>query len=98
MSEVFTPITYQLGIGGLGGFLVGYVVKKILKIAIILGGFIFAAMYFAYSDVIKVDYGTLSDSISSHLGSAWAFLTPLLSNLPFLSSFVLGLMLGLKTG
>jgi uncharacterized membrane protein (Fun14 family) len=98
MSEVLPPIAYQLGIGGFGGFFVGYIVKKVIKIAIILGVFIFALIYFAYGGVIDVNYGKLIDSVSNYLGSAWGLVTPLLSNLPFLGSFVLGLALGFKAG
>ena len=98
MSEVLPPIAYQLGIGGFGGFFVGYIVKKVLKIAIILGVFIFALIYFAYRDVINVNYSELIESISEYAGSAWGFVMPLLSNLPFIGSFILGLLLGLKVG
>ena len=98
MSEVLPPIAYQLGIGGFGGFFVGYVLKKVIKIAMILGAFIFALIYFAYGGVIDVNYGKLIESISEYAGSAWELLLPLLSNLPFIGSFVLGLVLGLKAG
>ncbi len=98
MSEVLPPIAYQLGIGGFGGFFVGYIVKKVVKIAIILGVCVFALIYFAYGGVIDVNYGKLIESVSEYSGSAWEFLTPLLSNLPFLGSFVLGLVLGFKAG
>ena len=98
MSEVLPPIAYQLGIGGLGGFFVGYIVKKVIKIAIIIGVFIFALIYFAYGGVINVNYGKLIESISEYSGSAWGLLVPVLSNLPFIGSFILGLILGLKVG
>ena len=98
MSEVLPPIAYQLGIGGFGGFFVGYIVKKVLKIAIVIGVLVFALIYFAYKDVINVNYGKLIASISEYSGPAWELLTPLLSNLPFIGSFILGLMLGLKAG
>ncbi len=98
MSEVLLPIAYQLGIGGFGGFFIGYIVKKVIKIAIVIGVLIFALIYFAYRDVINVDYGKLIESISNYAGSAWGFLTPLLSNLPFIGSFILGLVLGFKAG
>lgn len=98
MSEVLPPIAYQLGIGCFGGFFVGYIVRKVIRVAILLGIFIFALIYFAYGGVINVNYGKLIESISKYSGSAWGFLMPLLSNLPFIGSFILGLMLGLKVG
>ena len=96
MSEVLLPIAYQLGIGGFGGFFVGYILKKVIKIAIVIGVFVFVLAYFAYRDVISVNYDKLIESISGYVSSAWEFFTPLLSNLPFIGSFIFGLMLGLK--
>ena len=32
MSELISPIVYQIGAGGILGFIVGYAVKKLLKI------------------------------------------------------------------
>jgi uncharacterized membrane protein (Fun14 family) len=98
MSEVLPPIAYQLGLGGFGGFLVGYILKKVIKIAIVIGAVVLVLVYFAYRDVIGVNYNELIGSVSGYVGSAWEFLTPLLSNLPFIGSFILGLMLGLKAG
>lgn len=98
MSEVLPPIAYQLGIGGFGGFFVGYIVKKVIKIAIVIGVLIFALIYFVYRQYIDVDYGELIKSITEYSGLAQQFLTPLLFNLPFVGSFVVGLLLGLKVG
>lgn len=98
MSEVLPPIAYQLGLGGFGGFFVGYILKKVIKIAIIIGALVFILIYFAYRDAIGVNYDELIESVSGYVGSAWEFLTPLLSNLPFIGSFILGLLLGLRAG
>jgi len=98
MSELIPPIAYQLGIGVFGGFLVGYVLKKVIKIAIVLAVFVFALIFFAYGGLINVNYDKLIDSISNYSGPAWEFLMPLLSNLPFIGSFILGFVIGLKAG
>jgi uncharacterized membrane protein (Fun14 family) len=40
------PLTYQVGVGGVGGFIAGYASKKLLKIvALIVGLFILALIY-----------------------------------------------------
>jgi uncharacterized membrane protein (Fun14 family) len=45
MSAI-TPLIYQVGIGGIGGFIAGYAFKKLLKIvAVIVGLFILALIY-----------------------------------------------------
>jgi uncharacterized membrane protein (Fun14 family) len=38
MSEVISPIVFQLGVGGVGGFVVGFALKKLSKLVLILTG------------------------------------------------------------
>jgi len=102
MSEIVTPIAYQLGIGAVGGFIVGYALKKIAKIfAVILGLFILALIYLAYSDILTINYRNLGDAVSNALGGAGqasGVLAPIIAHLPFAGSFGLGLFLGFKMG
>ena len=99
MSEFLTPVVYQMGIGGVGGFLVGYTIKKITRlIAIILGFFIIVLIYLGYSDIISVNYDKLSEAVSGLVEQAPNILQPIISNLPFAGSFSVGLTLGLKKG
>lgn len=68
MSEVLTPIVYQLGVGGIGGFIAGYEVKKIAKIiAVILGIFFLLLVYPGYTGVISVNYERLTEAVSKAL-------------------------------
>jgi len=97
MSEVFLPIAYQLGIGGIGGFFVGYAVKKIVRIAIIIGVFAFSLVFLAYANVINVDYDELL-GVARATEPALGVLSPLVSALPFLGSFFVGLVYGLRKG
>lgn len=98
MSEaVILPVVYQLGIGGIGGFFVGYVVKKVIRIAIIIGVFAFSLIYLAYTGVINVNY----DEFMKLFGVAdpvVRLLEPFISALPFLGSFLVGLWFGFKKG
>ena len=34
MSEVVSPLVFQLGVEGIGGFIVGYALKKLSKLKI----------------------------------------------------------------
>jgi len=97
MSEVIIPIVYQLGIGGIGGFFVGYVVRKVVRIAIIIGVVVLSLVYLAYSNVINVDYGELL-GMSRVTEPVLGLLAPLLSAFPFLGSFFIGIFFGLKKG
>jgi len=98
MSEVLIPIAYQLGIGGIGGFFVGYAVRKVFRIAIIIGVFAFSLVFLAYANVIQVDYDDLLLGVVRVTEPALGALAPLVSALPFLVSFLIGIVLGLKKG
>ncbi|NIR86997.1 hypothetical protein GWO13_05250 [Candidatus Bathyarchaeota archaeon] len=97
MNDALIPIAYQLGIGGIGGFFFGYVIKKVIRIAILIGVFVFSLIYLAYSEVINVDYDELT-GFARVVEPALGLLAPLVSAFPFLGSFFVGLVFGLKKG
>jgi len=99
VSEVFAPILFQLGIGGIGGFFIGYAIRKVVKVALILGMVVFFLMVFVYINVIGVDYGGLIEVISNFIKAtnpALGLLTPLLVHLPFVGSLIIGFIIGFK--
>jgi len=62
LSEIITPVVYQLGLGAIGGFVVGFALKKIAKLFIIvLGIFIIALLYLGASNIININFGALWD-------------------------------------
>ena len=67
MNEVF-PRGYQLGIGGVGGFVVGYATKKLSKlIAIIVGLALIGLIYLNVKSVISINYDALwKGSVQRH--------------------------------
>ncbi len=102
MSEIITPVVYQLGLGAIGGFIVGFAPKKIAKIFIvIIGIFILALLYLGANNVININYGNLWNTIANGLGIAGAaasWVVGVISILPFAGSFIVGFLLGLKIG
>jgi len=102
MSEVLTPIVTQLGIGAVGGFIVGYALKKVTKIvAVIIGLFLVALIYLVNKGIITIDYGKFEDAILNALGGAGTtlgWLATLIAHLPFAGAFGLGFFLGFKIG
>jgi len=102
MSAVLPSVVYQLGVGGLGGFIVGYAIKKISKLIIVLMGlFIIFLLYLGTRGIISVNYGELWGALASLLGfagQAAAWLVGLISLLPFMGSFLAGFLLGFKLG
>jgi uncharacterized membrane protein (Fun14 family) len=102
MSEVLTPIVYQMGIGGILGFFSGYAVKKIAKIiAVLIGLGALLLIYLGYEGIIAINYDKLSQMIQNLMGTASQAsiaLTPIIANLPFAGSFIAGVAVGVKLG
>ncbi len=100
--SIVTPIAFQLGFGGIGGFIVGYAFKKLTKlIAIIAALFFCALMYLAYAGIISINFDALVDAIGGLLGTAGQaanWIAPIIGILPFAGSFMVGLFLGFKMG
>jgi len=100
--DALSPLTYQLGIGGVGGFIAGYALKKFLKIvAIIVGLFVLALVYLGYSGIISINYSALGDSVSGALGltgQAAEWIAPIIAHLPFAGAFGVAFFLGFKMG
>jgi uncharacterized membrane protein (Fun14 family) len=102
MSEIVSPLVFQLGLGAVGGFVVGFALKKLAKLFIVLIGiFVVALLYLGTSGVISINFGALWSTIAGWLGGAAqaaAWLVGLISLLPFIGSFMAGFFLGLKIG
>ena len=99
LNESLAPILFQLCIGGIGGFLIGYALRKVIKVAVIVGVVVFALIVLAYANVINVDYSGLSEAASSVVSAvnpALDLLTPLLAHIPFIASLIFGLFLGFR--
>ena len=98
--EIFTPVAGEVGIGAVGGFLVGYALKKIAKIlAVILGLGFLLLQYLAYKGIIVINYDALQDWVLHLLGlteGTQSVLVDALSHVPFGASFAFGLYMGFK--
>lgn len=102
MSEVLTPIAYQLGVGGILGFVVGYAFKKLAKIVAVFAGVLaFVLIYLGYEGVISINYNELAEMIGRLMGiagQASGIITAVIASLPFVGSFIAGAAVGLKLG
>jgi len=93
------PAIYLLGVGGIGGFFVGYGVKKFTKIlAIFIGVFFLAVISLDYIGVFAINYEGIVGFISKLFDPTQAteVLMPLIANLPLVVSFIAGFSIGLK--
>jgi uncharacterized membrane protein (Fun14 family) len=102
MSEIVSPLVFQLGVGAVGGFVVGFALKKLAKLFIvIIGIFVIVLLYLGTSGVISINYSALWSTIAGWLGGAAqaaGWLVSVISLLPFVGSFLVGFALGLKIG
>jgi uncharacterized membrane protein (Fun14 family) len=102
MSEILSPIAYQLGIGGIGGFIIGYVIKKISKLIIFLMGLLLIVIiYLGTKGIISIDYEALWHALKDTvgmLGPAFSWLVSIISILPFAGSFITCFLIGFKLG
>ena len=98
MFDIFTPIMIQFGLGGIGGFFVGYLLKKLLKFALMIAAFAFVVVYFAYESSIQVDYAQLISRMEVVAVPIGELIYPLVSQIPALGSLVLGVLLGFAKG
>ena len=97
-----SPLAYQFGVGGVGGFIAGYALKKLMKlVVVIIGLFILALVYLGYKGILSVNYDALGNSVSGALGltgQAADLITPIIAHLPFAGAFGLAFFLGFKIG
>jgi uncharacterized membrane protein (Fun14 family) len=102
LSNILTPIAGEIGIGGVGGFLVGYATKKAAKMLAFLIGITFLGLqYLAYKDIISINYLALTNFANGLVGQAvgtQSIFTDLIAHAPFGASFVGGVYLGLQKG
>ena len=93
------PPLAQLSTGGVGGFLAGYAIKKIVKILVFFLGLGFLSLlYLSQRSIISIDYGKLIEAISTSLPAVTGFLSTAITILPLASSFAAGFALGIWKG
>jgi uncharacterized membrane protein (Fun14 family) len=99
MNDVFAHILFPLSIGGVGGFLIGYALKKVIKVFLVFFGLYLLSLYcLVYVEVIRVNNEKLFETFSSLLTYAVGFIPNTLAYLPISGSFALGFTLGIVKG
>lgn len=97
MDSLLSSIIYVLIIGGIAGYFIGYMIKKISNFAPIIGIFVFLLIFMGYTKTIDLNFDELG-AIVTKFSDALAplGLIALVSSAPFVGSFVVGLFFGLK--
>jgi uncharacterized membrane protein (Fun14 family) len=94
MTDAFAPIMIQLGLGGIAGFFIGFLLKKALEFALIIGIFAFFLAYFASENYVQIDYTVLASRVEEVVTPAVNFIYPLISQIPVIGSLVIGTLIG----
>lgn len=111
MSVDLAFIGTSIGFGGVAGFLIGYAIKKAIKIMLFVIGLFFAALaYLNYQGIVTINWDKLTASASdatSGLGNATGQIAgisdqvaPTLINfgIPLTGSFAAAFVLGFMKG
>ena len=70
-TDILTPISATIGGGFFGGVLLGYALKKVVKLlAIIVGLFIGGLAYLQYQQVVSIDWNRIEALVTAALGNA----------------------------
>ena len=74
--EIVTPTLFTIGSGGLIGFLAGFAIKRVFKIlAVIVGIFFAALMYFQSQNLISVNWDKIQSMTQGMLSTLGHSLT-----------------------
>ena len=102
LSNLLTPLAGEIGIGGIGGFLAGWALKKAAKmVALIIGLAFLGLQYMAYKGIIAIDYSALqawANELAGQAAGAQNLITDFIAHAPFGAAFIGGLYLGLQKG
>ncbi len=103
--DLISPLAVQLGAGGIAGFIIGFAVKKLLKLLAILAGLIFIFLqYLAWKGFIDIHYDRIYAVAQTMLQQSGTSVTEfnipafITANIPMAGSFVAGLGIGFKMG
>ena len=99
MSALISQLLFSFGIGGIGGFLIGYATKKLVKILIIIMGlYLLSLFYLMHIQIITIDTTKLWETSANTLTQIINFLGSTLVYLPISGSFAVGFTLGIYKG
>ena len=97
MEDVIAPIIIMLIIGGVAGYFVGLLVKRMSGMAITIAVLAFIIIALAYTGTLDINIESITATISSIMGLlAPLGIIALISSIPFVASFVAGLFIGYR--
>lgn len=99
MELVISPIIELLAIGAILGYFIGYIIKKLLHLALIIGVFTFLLGYMMHRGAINLDFEEVGATITGYADALEGLgFASLASSSPFVGSLIVGLVLGFTRG
>ena len=102
VSQILSPLVFESGAGGVGGFIVGFALKKLTKLmAVFIGLIILLLLYLSSQGIVSINFQALFEAIAGLFGlagQAFSWLIGVLAIIPFMGTFVVGFLLGFKVG
>ena len=97
MEDVIAPLMFLFVIGGVSGYVIGNLVKRVSTMALTIAIFAFIIVYLAYIGSVDLRLDAIAANISKFFDSiAPLGLVAFASSVPFVASFVAGLFLGFR--
>jgi uncharacterized membrane protein (Fun14 family) len=97
IPPILAPILVMLVIGGVSGYFIGHLFKKISGMLLTIGIFAFLLIYLVYIGAFDIKF----ESITANVTKFWNILGPLglatlASSVPFVASFIAGIFIGYR--
>ncbi len=98
MEDALSPDTLkQMGFGAVLGFMVGFTLKRILKLMLFVAGiYVLSLVWLADMGVLSVNWDSLARIFSDLFSSTEGFTRGVVRTLSFGGSFAVGFALGMK--
>jgi len=103
VSQAVYGLLATIGVAGIIGFAVGYALKKVFKLALIVFGiFLMGIFYLSYVEIVEIHYDKLlmwaESLINTVLGYTTSVYNAVLASIPTATGFAAGFALGFKKG
>lgn len=95
MELVLTPIMELLVIGAISGYFIGYIIRKLLHLALFIGVFAFLLTYMVHMEAVNLNFEEMGATITGYADALGSLgFASLASSTPFVGSLIVGLVLG----
>ncbi len=97
MESLIPPMIFMLIIGGVAGYFVGYLFKRVSGMSLTIIVFAFLILYLVYIGTVDVKIDSITENIAQFFNVIGPLgLATLASSVPFVASFIAGTFIGYR--